>query len=232
MSVNYSPLRSNFGFQSSGFEVDSVGNIVTTGDITAEQLYIKGLPLLEDDDSSVSLSVEIQQSSLRTLGELYFLEVSGDVSILDINRDNNVSIVDGLITINSTNNTTPGTINNIEIGNLTPQNANFKTVIIGSVEDPATLTVNGNSSLTGTALINQATITTGTVITLSSTTGNVTTVNSTTGNIATVNSTTINTTDIDVDDVTINNTPVEAYHATRKDYVDTRITALSIALGA
>jgi hypothetical protein len=37
---------------------------------------------------------------------------------------------------------------------------------------------------------------------------------------------------IAVNDVTINNIPTELYHATRKDYVDSRISALSIALGA
>ena len=34
-----------------------------------------------------------------------------------------------------------------------------------------------------------------------------------------------------VNDLQINNAPVEVYHATRKDYVDRTITALAIALG-
>jgi hypothetical protein len=43
---------------------------------------------------------------------------------------------------------------------------------------------------------------------------------------------TLNSTEIAADNVSINNTPTESYHATRKDYVDSRISALSIALGA
>jgi len=39
-------------------------------------------------------------------------------------------------------------------------------------------------------------------------------------------------TEIEVDDVKINNTPTELFHATRKDYVDTTAAALAIALGA
>jgi hypothetical protein len=39
-------------------------------------------------------------------------------------------------------------------------------------------------------------------------------------------------TDIEADDIKINNTPTELFHATRKDYVDTTAAALAIALGA
>ena len=36
----------------------------------------------------------------------------------------------------------------------------------------------------------------------------------------------------EVTDITINNQPTEVYHATRKDYVDTKISAFAIAFGA
>jgi hypothetical protein len=36
----------------------------------------------------------------------------------------------------------------------------------------------------------------------------------------------------EVTDITINNQPTEIYHATRKDYVDTKISAFAIAFGA
>jgi hypothetical protein len=39
-------------------------------------------------------------------------------------------------------------------------------------------------------------------------------------------------TDIEANDIKINNKPTELFHATRKDYVDTKVAALAIALGA
>lgn len=96
------------------------------------------------------------------------------------------------------------------------------TLEILAASNDAVLTVNGTLDVTVTA-----TITTVNSTTVNSTTGNITTVNSTTGNIATINATAL-----DVDDITINNLPVETYHATRKDYVDNRITAFAIGFGA
>jgi hypothetical protein len=37
---------------------------------------------------------------------------------------------------------------------------------------------------------------------------------------------------VEVTDITINNQPTETYHATRKDYVDNKISAFAIAFGA
>lgn len=218
--VNYSPLRSNAGFQSPGFSVDADGKISTD-----ENLYIKGLPLFEEDDSSISLSTDIQQSSLRTLGELFFLDVKGDFNILDSNRVSNISVVDGRVVIVNTDSETPGSIDGVQIGFTTPEDAKF-----------ADLTVNGTATI-ATANITTGVIAAGTVTALSSVTGNIDTVNTTTGNITTLNSTTVNSTtlntdDINVDDISISNQPTQADHATRKDYVDNRISALSIALGA
>lgn len=222
MSATFKPLRSGHGFQSPNFSVDATGNIVSNGTVLisgevnfnsqitassgvyADQVYIQGIPLLEAVDSTVSLSTEIKNSSLTTLGVLSNLELVGDLSIKDFEENNNISIVDGEITVTSTS---LGSIDNIEIGQTTPANASFRNVNVGSEFDSSILTV------TGTVVV--------------STSATIPTINSTT-----VNSTTVNTDSIDVDDITINNLPTEIYHATRKDYVDNRVSALSIALGA
>ena len=49
---------------------------------------------------------------------------------------------------------------------------------------------------------------------------------------ATAAFTTVTATDATVDNVSINNQPTDAGHATRKDYVDNKISAFSIAFGA
>jgi hypothetical protein len=66
---------------------------------------------------------------------------------------------------------------------------------------------------------------------------NITVLTADNGTITTLSSTTILTQEIEAqeiesDDIVINNQPVELFHATRKDYVDNKISALSIALGA
>jgi hypothetical protein len=200
MTVNFSPLRASYGFSSPGFLVSPTGNLSVSGDITvvgslaADTLIVNGISLLESEDSSISLSTAITNSSLTSLGRLARLKVSGDVDITD-NLDNiNISIVDGTVTVLSTS---TGSIDNISIGLTTPSDANFNNVNVGQLGNIGQLEIIGSMTVSNTATIAS-----------------------------------IDSLAIAVNDVTINNIPTELYHATRKDYVDSRISALSIALGA
>jgi len=225
MAAIFSPLRSTHGFQSPGFLVSPTGQLTITSGETqifndrvdinsdlyvADQIYINSVPLLDLTDPLVNkLNSAITESFLTRVSTLQELNVDGDVNIEDGAGNVNISIVNGTITIDSTN---LGSLDNVAIGQTIPADATFNVVNINN-----TLTVSGDVTF---------------ITSVNGPTGNITTVNSTTGNITTVNSTTINTDVIEVDDITINNTPVELYHATRKDYVDNRVTAFSIAFGA
>jgi hypothetical protein len=187
MTVNISPLRSQAGFQSPGFLVSPTGDITIDGNFVSSQLIVNGITILETEDSTPSLGSDIKNSSLTNLGVLNILEVRGDVSIVDISDNTNISIVDGQITVSSV---TKGSLDNIAIGQTSAAEAMFTDVDAD------------NLTLTTTAII------------------------------PTLASTDITSTDISADDIEITNQPTELNHATRKDYVDNRISALSIALGA
>jgi len=137
-----------------------------------------------------------------------------------------LSVINRVVTIKSTAGI-PGSINNINIGTITPASAVITTLSVtsslvanttGNISIVPSGTVTVNPSMTGaidniiigasdpkaanftTANATSLSSTTGTITTLNSTTGTVTTLNSTTGNITTVNSTTVTATN-----VTINN---------------------------
>jgi hypothetical protein len=197
MTVNISPLRSQAGFQSPGFLVSPTGDITIDGNFVSSQLIVNGITVLETEDSTPSLGSDIKNSSLTNLGVLNVLEVRGDVSVLDIADNANISIVDGQITVASV---TKGSLDNIAIGQTTAVEAAFTDVDAD------------NLTLTTAAIIPTLTTTAASVTTLASTD--------------------ITSTDISADDIEITNQPTELNHATRKDYVDNRVSALSIALGA
>ncbi len=235
MPVIYSPLRSLHGFKSPGFEVSPTGVLTVTsgGTLTFNdqvdindslyvdtQIYIDNDAVFEFGVGTVGLSTSLTTSHLETLGTLQELNVEGNVNILDSSSNTNISIINGVLSLESFSST--GSIENVDIGQTSPGNGRFVDVIIDN-----DLAVTNDITAT-TIAVNSASITT----TVSAATGNITTVNSTTINSTTINSTTVNVDSITVDDITINNTPVELYHATRKDYVDNRITAFSIAFGA
>lgn len=235
MTITYSPLRSTHGFKSPGFEVSPTGvlTINSGGTLTFEdttyinsslyvatQIFIDTDPVFEFGASTVGFSSDLTTSYLETLGTLQELNVQGDVTIEDSSNNLNISIVNGVLSIESFGST--GSIENVDIGQTSPGDGRFVDIVVDN-----DISIANDISAT-TIAVNSATITT----TVGAATGNITTLNTTTGNITTVNATTVNTDDVTVDDITINNTPVQAYHATRKDYVDNRITALSIALGA
>lgn len=219
MAATFQPLKSDYGFESPGFIVSPTGNVTINGELTVpneisvEQIFVQGVPLLENLDSTISLANEIKNSNLSGLGILEKLEVDGDVYI-GIASTNFITIDNGTIVVTSQE---TGSLDNMDIGLNTPANADFLDVNIGTTGNNKTLSVYGTVTVDGSASITTATITTGAVTTLTSTTGTIAD---------------LSTDEIAADDITINNTPTELFHSTRKDYVDNRITAFSIAFGA
>lgn len=204
MSVEFTPLKSNSGFASPGFSVSSTGELTVDQNATVSgTLYVQsisfgspgspGFSILETDDSTVSLSSAIRNSSLTSLGVLDRLAVDGDV-YFGISSTNFLTIEDGRLFINSS---TTGLLDNVDIGTVTPARGVFIDLEVSSADSSGHLRVAGNLEVTLTADI-----------------------------------TTLTTDTTTADSITINNTPTAASHATRKDYVDTRVTAFAIAFGA
>lgn len=139
MTVEYSPLKSNYGFSSPGFLVDNTGNVaidnninidgdaIIAGTIFAQNLQVgntgQTFNIIEDDDSTLTLSSAIKNSHLTNLGILEKLEVDGDVFI-GLASTSFLSIANGQVIINSIE---VGTIDNIDIGQTTPGQAAFVT---------------------------------------------------------------------------------------------------------
>lgn len=150
MTVEYTPLKSNYGFSSPGFSVDESGNVsinnivisgntsilnnisvggnaVVDGVVIAQNLQIgttgNSFNIIDDDDSTITLSQSIKNSHLTNLGILEKLEVDGDISV-GLSSTNFLSITNGQIIINSIG---IGTIDNIDLGQTTPRQAAFTT---------------------------------------------------------------------------------------------------------
>ena len=176
MLVTTRGLQTEQGFSSPNLNIDSNGNI-TARTINVTSVIVNGEIVLgigapgapPEGGPQTSLAPTIINSNLKTLGTLTSLTVEG-----------NTTISDGTVQITSS---TTGTINNIDIGGVTPAN--------------------------------------GTFVTLTATNGTITTLNSTTATLGTAAATS----------VALSSAPTALNHATTKSYVDTQITALSIALG-
>lgn len=245
MTVNYRPFKSSYGFESPGFSVSATGQLTITSGGTLElndrvdindslyvstQIFINNIPLLDLTNPLVNkLSPLITESSLTKLDVLQELFVQGDIEFKDALSNDNIVITNGVITIASTS---LGTLDNIEIGSTTPADAYFNDVFIGSVGNDKELSVEGtvviSNSIDVPTIINT---------TITSTTGNITTVsatdvNTTNASITSATIDVISSEDITADDIIINNTPTAANQATRKDYVDNKISAFAIVFGA
>lgn len=152
MSISQKPLRSELGFSSPGFIVDTYGNINITGDFKKN-----GVPI---GFSGTTLASSIIYSSLTTLGTLSSLIVdttpplegfAGVITMLGSGIDstiNNVvigddtpsvgkftnlsstvslTVIDGTVTMTPFN---TGVIDNITIGGSTPRPGTFTNVSI------------------------------------------------------------------------------------------------------
>jgi len=204
-TVVESPLKSEYGFQTSGFSVFN-------GNLQATSASLGNLSLIGDVNYfTVVNGVITINSKLGSSGSMNNViigdetPVNGSFTNLSVTTTANFS-TSGIITIDSGS---VGTINNIDIGLTTPGDAEF-----------VDLTA---ASLTATDIsVSTAVITTANLTTLSVTTETAT-------NLTATNLTAPSTT---VDDIVINNQPTLSSHGTRKDYVDATATALAIALGS
>lgn len=104
---------------------------------------------------------------------------------------------------------TVGSMNGIEIGIKDPADAKFLTVETNELQvGPRPDSTSGQLTVVGNLTVS----------------GN--------GSLSTLDVTTFTAEDITADDIIINNQPTQINHATRKDYVDVRAIAFSVALGA
>jgi hypothetical protein len=168
MPVSIQPLTTESGFRSPGFLVDGNGNAtVRTITVTSagdgggggtgiigvfDNIIVAGEKLIEDGDSSVSLGNGITGSYLTQVGVLQSLEIEGDLTVSEGSTPY-LRIENGSITLNSFG-ASPGSINNINIGDVTPKSGNFTFV---GVEDAGILepTFRGEFSLLTAYDINQ-----------------------------------------------------------------------------
>lgn len=216
MAVNYTPLKSEYGFESPNFTVSLSGNItandVVANDITANSILSSTNELTLEN--FVLAGSNISTSNNTNISFLNDIEVSGMIVSMDLTSTN----------IRSTDSIEIDSSIRVVIKN-SPLNLNSYTTLERNDLEPLVGDIIFNSSEskinyydsswksigTGNLVINDTTITAATDL-------NITIDPQGTGEVI-------------VDDLKINNNPTETYHATRKDYVDKRITALAIAFG-
>lgn len=204
MSINFIPFESKSGFKSPGFSVNERGDIVTEGSVT-----INGQFNTTEEFLINGIQVIDDSDSVVSLGEQIrnsYLTRLGTLEFLNIDGD--LIVAQG---------STP--YFRIENGHVEMTSINgagkIENIDIGLKEpgDANFKSVNiGPGDSTGELTVQ----------------GNI----GTTGDIA-VGSDVIVGGDINISgDISLNNLPTEISHATRKDYVDARISAFSIAFGA
>lgn len=219
MTISQKYLRSETGFESPGFVVDTGGNINFVGSLRSN-----GQTLL----TPTSLASGIVNSSLTSVGTLVGLSVQG-----------NTNISSGTVTINSNgalsiSSVLPGSINNVNIGSVTPGSATF-----------TDLTVTGTITLTETFLTpSPSTIGTIDNYNIGLTTRGSGAFTALSANLSvslaptvlgSINNVSIGQTTASTGrftNVTVTDTPTNLTHVTTKQYVDNKISAFAIALGS
>lgn len=165
MAIAYQPLESKSGFKSPGFIVDPEGNVTVSSItvtavsepgggpaesiLTVDNIIIRGTQLVQggEDSSYVAFGDGITGSNLQRLGILQFLDVIGDTRL--VNGTSSLNIENGSIDIVSED---PGTIENFNIGTVTPGTAEFTTTttsVLNAVTAAVTsLSATGNITTT------------------------------------------------------------------------------------
>lgn len=220
MAIVQKPLKSDTGFESPGFTVDTSGNVSFSG-----ALQQGGVPVL----TSTTIAGSVVYSSLTTLGTLSELTVNGDVEVTggDVTID-----ATGVLTITST---TTGSIDNVTIGLTSPTTGQFTTItvtdaiVLGGQQvltsNPISVRTLDNYTI-GSIVPRAATFTS-----LAATTG----VNLSPTSVGSINNTSIGATTAATGrftSVTLTAEPTETNQATTKNYVDGKISAYAIALGS
>lgn len=219
MTISQKYLRSETGFESPGFVVDTSGNINFVGSLRSN-----GQTLL----TPTSIASGIINSNLTTVGTLTGLTVQGTTSISS-----------GIVTISSTgalsiSSALRGNINNVNVGTTTPGTGTFTDLTVtGTLTLPQTfltpapattgtidnynigLTTRGSGAFT--ALSANLSVTLAPTVLGSINNTSIGQANASTGRFTTVS---------------VVNSPTESTHATTKQYVDNKISAFAIALGS
>jgi hypothetical protein len=135
MIVNVSPFRSESGFKSPGFLVTPTGDLILDGSLqasnltidslSANEILIQGISVFDFEDSAVSLSSSVTQSSLTRFGIIEFLELQGDVDFRNIDGDQVLRIQNGQVLLTSTE---LGSIDNVVIGENAPADGYFENI--------------------------------------------------------------------------------------------------------
>jgi hypothetical protein len=204
MSISQKSLRSESGFESPGFKVDTYGNVNIAG-----AFKINGVSI---SSSSGTLSSMYVYSSLTRVGTLSQLTVNGPTVLsggtLTVSSTGIISITSG----------TTGSLNNVIIGNNTAAAGTF-TNLTANISTITSLTAPtlSTTSLTATNLTN-----TGTLNINPTTLGAINHVNIGYNTPGTGKFTKL----------TLTTDPSNTTDATTKKYVDTRATAMAIALGS
>jgi uncharacterized protein YjbI with pentapeptide repeats len=234
-TVVESPLKSEYGFQTSGFSVFN-------GNLQATSASLGNLSLIGDVNYfTVVNGVITINSKLGSSGSMNNViigdetPVNGSFTNLSVTTTANFS-TSGIITIDSGS---VGTINNIDIGLTTPGDAEFVDLTAASL---TATDISVSTAVITTANLTTLSVTTETATNLTATNltaTNLTATNLTATNLTATNLTATNLTATNltapsttVDDIVINNQPTLSSHGTRKDYVDATATALAIALGS
>ena len=202
MTIKYIPFESRTGFKSPGFEVTPTGDVIAKSLDVVEDVNINSLTV-----NGVQF-LQIDDSTI-SLGDSILnssLTRVGTLEYLNIEGDL-VITQDSSWTVSVVNGKVT-VISGPETGVVENVDIGQTTPGLGSFTDltASTLAVDGNTTIGGTLDVND--------------------------NVSVDGDTTITGTVSVTGNITITNQPTEIYHATRKDYVDKRISAFSIAFGA
>lgn len=232
MAVAYTPLKSDYGFQSPNFSVDLNGaiiaNSITIDSITTTtpEFNIENFVFLDSTvDTQDSGTIQFLNDSVEFNGIVATELTTTDLSATTVNFDDLTVVNTATIPVISST--------TIEL------DASDRVAVNSSIQLKSFTTTerSGLTPLTGDTIFNS---TTGVMNIYNGTLWN----NSSTGELLITNTTISASADTDiifstqgtgsvvVSDLEINNSPVSNNQATRKDYVDRRITAFAIAFGA
>jgi hypothetical protein len=202
MTVIQSPLRSESGFESPNFLINNDGDLRAVNIIATNNITVEGN---FNTTGNISITGDITAvGNFTTNGD--FITPNSVIS--------NAIIIKGISVVDSVD-TTFKFDDEITRSNLEK---------LGVLE---VLDVVGNVNIKDSTNFDVISITNGIVNVVSKTIGSLNNIN-----IGLTTPAEAAFTEIEVDDIKINNAPTELFHATRKDYVDTTAAALAIALGA
>lgn len=127
MTVTYKPFESQAGFTSPGFTVSPLGALVADS-VDTVSLKLNGISVLD----TTTLGSTVVNSSLTSVGTLTRLVVNG-TSAISITSTGTITITPSVV----------GSINNMNIGNITPGTGSF-TAVSGDTIIADTITAGTN----------------------------------------------------------------------------------------